>query len=193
MAESRMNIVLAINKHAKSVPYGGVVREDGTNHGFKNVKGNPKAAAEIAEVLDNENLKSALVAINASETPLFTIGCEKAFNLDEKGHWARGFIELSFNYPELVAEAQWYFKLFYEFNQLVIREKFDLPVQYYWELEGNTYFEANPRCEGFSVVIWITTANFNSADEARETWGTAVDFLANYLSGLPAKTLPTIY
>jgi hypothetical protein len=190
---SKTHVVLAIKNFAKSIPYAGRVRDDATNHGFKNVKGNAKAAASIPEVLDNEHLKSAIVAINGPHTAFFSVGCEKAFNEDEHGHWARGYIEISFNYRELVADAKWYFKLFFEFNREVFRSKFELPMQFYWELEGNTYFDTEPPCEGYSCAIWITTATFPTAVQARETWEASVDFLASYLVQFPQKPLTTIY
>jgi hypothetical protein len=65
---------------------------------------------------------------------------KKSFNREEDNkHWARGYIELAINYRELVSNAQHYFKLFFDFNQHLASARFDLPVQYHWELESAVF------------------------------------------------------
>jgi hypothetical protein len=187
-------LLLTIRNRGKGIPYGGsgVPREDGSaNYGFKALKGKPEEAARIAEAQDNEHLKNALVAINDRDTPFFTVGCEKAFNKDDGSHWAKGYLELAFNYCDMVGDAQSYFKLFFEFNNLIVNSRFDLPVQYHFELEPAYFIDAN--CHGFTVAIWITTADLPTAEEAREAWGEAVNFLTDYLRQYPTRPLPTIY
>lgn len=187
-------LLLTIRNRGKGVPYGGsgVPREDGSaNHGFKALKGKPEEAARIPEVQDNENLRNALVAINDQSTPFFTVGCEKAFNVADGSYWAKGYLELAFNYCDVVGDAQSYFKLFFEFNSLIRDSRLHLPVQYHFELEPAHFIDGN--CDGYTVAVWITTADLPTAEEAMEAWGEAVDFLTNYLKQYPPRPLPTIY
>jgi len=44
-------------------------------------KHKPEECALIPEVQDSPALKNALIALNAPETPFFTVGCEKSGNL----------------------------------------------------------------------------------------------------------------
>src|SRR5436309_14924856 len=109
--------VLIIRQHGKGIPYPGVTREDGTNHGFKALNNQPQDVIRaIAEAADLPELQEALVRLNAAETGLFTIGCEKSFNREGEKHWARGYVEMAINYRDLVGDAQHYFKLFFEFS-----------------------------------------------------------------------------
>lgn len=195
MSEQHTEIRLTISNGGKGIPYGGsgIPREDGSaNYGFKALKGKPEEAAKIHEVQDEPHFRDALVAINDPSTPFFTVGCEKSFNQDEEGHWARGFIEVAFNYCELVDDAQWYFKLFFDFNQLVWRSRFNEPVRFHFEIESAHFLDGN--CDGFSVTVWITTAFMPTAEEVREIWGKSVDFLVESLKQYQAQpSLTPIY
>ncbi|HEV7894035.1 MAG TPA: hypothetical protein VGP08_25695 [Pyrinomonadaceae bacterium] len=192
MNKRNFELLLLINDHFKTVPYQAVDRGNGhPNHGFKVIKGTLEEAAKIAEVQDEEHLKNALIKINDHSTALFTIGCEKAFNQDGTEFWARGFLEFAFNYPQLVDDAQNYFKLFFNFNEYLRDRKFNEPVRYQWELEGNRFVDVG--CDGFSVVVWITTAIFNNPEEPRRVWGIAVDHLTEYLENIKAISAPSIY
>lgn len=186
------DIQLRIRNYFKGIPYGPVDRGDGhPNHGFKSLKGKPEEAALIAEVRDNKVLRAALVRINARDTPFFTIGCEKKFNHEHGVFWARGFLEFAFNYPELAADAQNYFKQFYDFNFHLFDEKFDEPVQFSWELEGAAFRESGTN--GFSACIWITTKDLSDEAETRRVWEKAVRFLTDYLAQQRALPLRMIY
>jgi len=180
MHEKRFVLTLTINQRPKPVPYHAVKREDGENHGFQNVKGNPAAAAAIAEAQDDEALRDALVRINARETNFFTIGCEKSFNQDGSDYWTRGFIEFAFNYCELVGDAKYYFPVFFHFNRRLLQEKFPHRVHFEWQLEGNTFAEVN--CDGYSLVVWITTEEFATDEESRRAWQDSVRILADHLT-----------
>lgn len=194
MDEQQTQLMLSIRNRGKGVPYGGrgVPRENGSaNYGFKALKGKPEEAALIHEVQDDEHFRNALVAINDQNTPFFTVGCEKSFNKDDEGFWARGYLELAFNYCELVEDAKWYFKLFFDFNNHVWQNKFNEPTQYHFEMEGAHFFEGN--CAGYTVAIWITTAVLPTNEEVKEVWGKSVDFLTSFLTEYQSSDLPPIY
>jgi hypothetical protein len=184
---------LTINQEFKSVPYRAEHRQDSPNYGFVNVKGNPDAAARIAEVQDDEALRDAIVRINAQDTAFFTIGCEKSFNQDGAEFWTRGFIDFAFNYCALVADAQNYFPVFFHFNNRLLREKFNHLVRFEWQLEENHFRDAN--CKGFSVILWITTRICASDEESRSLWRPSVKIVADHLAewSLAAPAPPTIY
>jgi hypothetical protein len=114
------NICLTIRYRSKGIPYGGRDRPDGSiNHGYTRLKGQSDLAGSIPEVQDLQALKSALVRLNDLKTAFFTIGCEKSCDKYEGGFCTGGYIELAFNYVELVLNAQCYFKIFFDFTKLI--------------------------------------------------------------------------
>ncbi|MEA4834974.1 MAG: hypothetical protein VB133_07565 [Anaeromusa sp.] len=193
MNESNIDIQLRLNFKPKGVPYGAVERSDSTNHGFKELKGNAAAAERIAEVQDNEALKKALVNINRIDTPFFTVGCEKSLNreITNDRYWMKGFIEFAFNYADIVDNAQHYFKLFYEFNKVVAETKYDLPIQFVWEIEAAHFSKINTG--GFTATVWITTMDNPERKEIEDMWGAGVSYLANFLSNYPTGNYRSIY
>ncbi|MBR8279097.1 hypothetical protein [Burkholderia vietnamiensis] len=61
-----------------AIPYHAVQHEDGTrNHGYRPVKGDRDAIEAIPEVQGYPELADFLIAINASDTPIESVGCEK--------------------------------------------------------------------------------------------------------------------
>ncbi len=187
------DIQLKIRNHYKGIPYGAVQRDSprSSNHGFKNVKGRPHEVESIPELQDSAALKAAILAISEASTPFFTIGCESKLNHEGDVYWKRGFVEFAFNYPRLVADAQNYFKLFFDFNFHVFESNFDLPVQFGWELEGATFLEK--KCDGFSVCVWTTTKDLKDEAQTEDVWSQAILFLTEFLKQQPAFPLPMIY
>jgi hypothetical protein len=62
------------------VPYGPIDHHDGhKNHGYKRVKGDSDAVRNIAETQDWPEFQELLITINAAESPIESVGCEKAF------------------------------------------------------------------------------------------------------------------
>jgi hypothetical protein len=180
-------LILSIKKGGKAVPYGGsdVDRPDGArNYGFKNLKGKPEEVASIPEAQGNASLTNALLALAASDSPFFTVGCEKSCNQDSSGHWMKGFLEFSFNYRELVADAQFYFKLFYDFNSWYRQQKQEATIQYHFELEGAHFWEVS--AEGFNVTVWITTTMLATEEEAQKVWAWGLDRLIEFLNQYPS-------
>lgn len=63
-----------------AVPYGCVDHPDGhQNHGYMRIKGDAEAARRIPETVDWPELGEFLAAVNAAESPIESVGCEKAF------------------------------------------------------------------------------------------------------------------
>jgi hypothetical protein len=173
---NQINIFLTIQNRIKGIPYGAVDGPEGsTNHGYKRLKGNPFLAASIPEAQEPEALKQSLMRISAPETAFFTIGCEKSCNPEEKGFWIRGYLELAFNFVELVSDAQNYFKLFYDFNRVAAGSP---GVIFEFQLEAADF--ADGPAQGFSLTLWITTSVMSAEDAWRE-WSNAllrfVDFI----------------
>jgi hypothetical protein len=166
------------HKSPKAIPYGGSKREDGgENHGFRPLKGKPEECALIAEVQDNSALKNALITLNGTETPFFTVGCEKSCNRHSTGagYWMKGYVEVAFNYKELVQDAQNYFKLFFDFNlNWFWKQKQEAVVHYHFELEMGHFWQHLSLHEGaFTTAVWIQTEVLQSEKDAQNAWAWA--------------------
>lgn len=78
-AEGGRGIWIA-NSWGPAVPYPPVVHEDGNrNFGYRRVKGDPEAVKRIPEVQGWPELQDFLLAVNALESPIESVGCEKGF------------------------------------------------------------------------------------------------------------------
>jgi len=175
--------VLVLRNRTKGIPYLGVKRDRSTNHGFVALKGKPAGEArKIAEAGDVEAVARCLERLNHADTGFFTVGCEKAFNVDGDVHWAKGYVEFALNSIELASDAQQYFKLFFEFNHRLFAKNFNLPVQYGWELEGAMFQTTDT--SGFTATVWVTTDVCPMEGEARELWSRALDELTDFLCEL---------
>jgi hypothetical protein len=182
--QPQSSLILSIRNFSKGVPYyGSGLRPDGSeNHGFKPLKGHTDDVALIPEAQDNSALRNALLALNGQATPFFTLGCEKSCNQDKSGYWMRGFLELSFNYTELVLDAQRYFKLFFDFNHWFWEQAQEATVEYHFQLEGASFM--NISVNGFTVVVWITTVLVPTAEDAQKAWAWALDTLVTFLMSI---------
>lgn len=177
------NVWLSISARGKGIPYPGTAQyEEGSTHfGFRPLKGRPDEAAAIHEVQDEPTLRDTIVALNDQATGVFTVGCEKSFNHDEEGHWAKGYIEFAINDKALVSDAQNYFKIFFVFNQFMREQGFDQPVGFHWVLEPAGFTDAG--VDGFSASVWITVFPQQQAERVREIWREALSLLAAVLCG----------
>jgi hypothetical protein len=187
------SLLLTIKNRPKAIPYPSGEHDDGSkNHGFKPLKAVPEDVETIPEAQDNDSLKLALKRLNARRTPFFTVGCEKAYNKSQNGCWARGYLEFSFNYVEIAADPDYYFRIFFGFNQYVWEQQEQKTVQYHFELEPAHYMERN--ADGYTCSVWITTAEFPEDEQARSIWGSALDTLVGFLEQVPGERhLTAIY
>jgi hypothetical protein len=80
----------------------------------------------------------------------------------------RGYLEFSFNYHELVADAQFYFKIFFDFNSWFWKQKQEALVSYEFQLEGAHFWKVS--ADGYTVTVWINTTLLPTEEEARKAW-----------------------
>jgi len=187
-----MKLLFAIEQRSKSLPYPRDEREDGVNIGFQPLKGAAESdILAIPETADSLPLRQALLALNAKETDLFTVGCEKSLNLNQTRHWKKGYLEFAYNYAEVVADAVPYFVLFFHFQQAADTRKFIASnrIQFIWEIQGVRFTKISR--DGFACCVWITTGEFETAAECERVWGEAVRLLTRYLASCRIKKRPT--
>jgi hypothetical protein len=175
-------VFLSIKNGGKGIPYGGADedRPDGSrNHGFKPLKSNPAETGTIPEAQGIMALENALIILNAPTSPFFTVGCEKVFGKNDSGHWISGYLEFAFNYGELVADAKFYFNLFFLFNQWYWQQTQQVGIRYNFELEGATFLDAN--VSGFTITAWILAGTYPTKELAQTAWEGALDTLVGFL------------
>jgi hypothetical protein len=190
MNQESMKLILVIEQGSKGIPYPAELDDGRTNHGFQDLKGNTNAVQAIAEVQDCPALRDALVAINAPETPFFTVGCEKSPNQGEGMFWKSGYLEFAFNYAEMVSDAARYFPLFFHFNQATPLREFLAAhqIQFCWELQACRFRKAG--VGGFTCAVWINTRGYSTPAECETVWDEAVDHLAGFLVNFKISNLP---
>jgi hypothetical protein len=185
---------LSIRFDPKAVPYGAnpEAREDGSqNFGFKNVKGNAKAASAIPELASDPALKSIVVAISDPKCSFFTIGCLSSDMQEMDGHKVTGYLEFAVNSKKLSTEAQTYFKFFFEFNQFVLQQQFRENVTLNWELRPANFHEVN--AHGFTASIVINTHPTSSSLQARRCWNETMGALEAFLTNWQFPTEDPLY
>jgi hypothetical protein len=185
---------LSIRFDAKAVPYGPDPgpREDGSqNFGFKNVKCNANAVAEIPELATDPALKSILLTISGAECGLFSIGCLSHDLIEPNGHQVTGYLEFAINSKALAGDAQNYFKLFFDFGKFLRQNKFDQRVALHWELRPATFHEVN--AFGMTCSIIVNTHFHPSMLEARECWNESLAALEVFLANYPVRNSDPLY
>lgn len=184
---TEMKVILSINSIGKAVPYGPATHANSENYGFKPLKGKDREIEEIPEAKGYPAIISILKSLNDHESPFFSVGCEKSINDSQNGHWAKGYIEFSFNYQELVSDAVQYFPLFFHFQRYSEDFLRNNEVQFHWELQAAQFVDAG--LPGFTACVWVTTGLLQSESDARSLWELAVSELDSYLSkhGRPGK------
>lgn len=184
-------VILSVKDRTTAIPYPAADREDSPHQGFVPIKGQPDAAAAIPAVQESEALKQALVKINGSNTPFFTVACRQVLNCHAERFWVRGYLEFALNYVELAKDSPNYFLLFEQFSRYVQQANFDIPVDFNFELQGTRFSDA--KADGHTACVWITTAEFPSEEGALKTWNQSVGFLADFLGSFEKLSLPVIY
>lgn len=184
MEKEYVKASLKIRERGKAIPYPHKEHENSITHDFIPLKRNLEAITCIPEVKDNKHLRNALMILNGNDTAFFTVGCEKAFNkIDDPNvtepYWAKGFLDISFNYRELVGDAVHYFQLFFFFNQYLKEKPIKELVHYQWDLVGANFLDAG--ISGWTAFIWIIGGNYSTSDESEAAWGQAVDYLVGFL------------
>jgi len=186
---------LTIRHRGKGIPYGGngEIREDGdANYGFKYVKGNETALRQIPELARDPALLQLALAINASTTGLFTVGCVSGPVDDDRGHRDSGYMEFSINSRSAIANAQNYFPIFFHFDRFLHEAEFSAPTSFNWELEGATFLERD-QSAGFTCSITINTHYSPTREEATHLWAESLEALGYFLQSVPPAHEDFIY
>ncbi|WP_322104033.1 hypothetical protein [Paraburkholderia sp. J41] len=77
-----------------AIPYHAIQHEDGTrNHGYRPVKGDREAIEAIPEIQGYPELADFLITINANDTSIESVGCEKL--LEEAIHEQQTIVSVS--------------------------------------------------------------------------------------------------
>ncbi|WP_140727991.1 hypothetical protein [Pseudomonas sp. Hp2] len=186
---------LSIKHRGKPIPYGGdgVLRDDGdANYGFRYVKGDEAALRAIPELTRDPALLDLVLAVNAKETGLFSVGCVSGPVDDERGHRDSGYIEFAINSKSAISDATSYFPLFFHFDRFLYEAKFSAPVSFNWELEGATFLECGS-ASGFTCAIIINTDYSATREEATHIWSESLGALAYFLQSVPPERADFLY
>lgn len=104
---------LSLSWPGKEIPYPGEDRGDGhRNHGFIPLKGRPPGSVQIPEAVDEPQLAEALWRLNGPATSVFTVGCEKCYNIRDDEARPIGYVEFALNSIEAVQKRTSYFEAF---------------------------------------------------------------------------------
>jgi hypothetical protein len=179
--DSPTQLLLTIRQRGKGVPYGCGPRDEGSiNHGFKLLKGGRSTANDIPEAEGEPGLTRLIVALNEPRASFLSIGCEMALNHDEKqGHSKTGYIEFALDSLTLAADARHSFAVFFYFDEYLNRTRFNEPILFRCELEGNALVSNDKTF--YSICCWIHTAFCPSAEIAVALWDKAADVLARFV------------
>ena len=185
-----MQIMLTINQQSKSIPYPAASHSDSQNYGFHVLKGKLDKCENVKEATETPSIISILKNLNSNESPFFSVGCERSYNQDNEGHWAKGYIEFAFNYEQLVTDAAQYFPLYFHFTKFIDEYLKVNEVQFWWDLQPAKFKKVS--CMGYSSCIWITTGFHSSEEEAKQVWEKSINMLDEYLSkhGNPKDLMP---
>jgi hypothetical protein len=168
-----------------AVPYRAVDHGDGNrNHGYVRIKGNPHASMRIPEVEGWQELRDFLLAVNAADSPLESVGCEKAFSpSDIEGPTVKlgAYIDVIFTNPTLNETPE---------NLLLLTSRL-LPSAIGCENRWS-YLEISlqrlSRLVG-TVAPWGLLLRVGSygrtQDEARKRWGETMGHLTMTVAALP--------
>jgi hypothetical protein len=186
---------LSISQRGKGIPYGGtgVLRDDGdTNYGFKYLKGNEPGLRQVPELVKDAALLRLALAINHSETGLFSVGCVSGQSQDHNGFRGCGYMEFAINSHSAIADAMNYFPLFFHFDRFLHESKFSIPTRFEWELQGATFTECGPS-SGFTCSVFVNTPYSHSKEEADHAWSQSLEGLGYYLKSVPPERNDFLY
>lgn len=185
-AEGGRGIWIA-NAWGPAVPYPAVVHEDGNrNFGYVRVKGDPEAVTRIPEVQGWPELRDFLLAFNAAQSPIESVGCEKGFfpsgiqgPTEKLGSYIDViFTELGLNVPENL--------LFLASNLLPSVAG----CEKWWSNRSNIEMSLQPMrflsgvVAPWGLMVRVTGYGY-SQDEARKWWGETMGRLTKAVSKLP--------
>lgn len=170
----------------KDVPYPVDLRLDSLGHGFTNMKGNPDLVSGIFEAKDMYGIQSALKKINISDSPFFSIGCEKAFTkIGEMAYVGKGYIEFSYNF-EPVARYSNYAKIYDAFLNSKELKSLSGNIHFEWVIAPVRLTDKQACIE--TCALWVTTDTQNTENLARASLNKCFKAFGNFVGLLRIKT-----
>jgi len=193
LLEYDQSIVYIEESWGPAVPYPAVDHRDGDkNHGYRHVKGNEKAVASIPEVEGFPEYRDFLMALNSSDSPIESVGCEK------------GFFPVS-NHPDIKSQLGSYTDIvFSDFesnanpeNLLYLASGFVKAVEgsgQWWsriELGLQRLRLLYSVKEPWGLMVRIQGYG-RSEEEARSAWGVSLDKLVESVKNIEAKNVKNL-
>lgn len=185
------SVTLCVKDIQTTIPYPAAEREEAPHDGFIVLKGKSEEAGSVSAAQESEAVRLALIRINGSSTPFFTVACRKVLNNQGGTFWTRGYIEFALNYEEVAKDSPNYFLLFEQFAHHVKTGRFDVPVDFNFELRP-AQFDATG-ATGHTACVWITTSEFPAEEGADKAWNQSINFLSEFLGSFEKLELPEIY
>jgi hypothetical protein len=168
-----------------AVPYHPVEHGDGTqNHGYVRLKENPGGAGRIPEVRGWPELQRFLEALNAPESPVESVGCEKGYFAGGEGTPSvklGSYIDLVFSEPGLNDRPE---------NLLLLASQLVRAVEDCEKWWANISFvlQRNRGLSGANMPwgLMLQIKNYGrSEEEARRLWGISLSRLSKAIESLP--------
>ena len=177
-----MNLRLEESNEYLCLPYSVERRFDGVNHGYFDIKRNPRLIAEVPELYNWPEMEEMIGTINDGDGLFRTLGCAVALmDFDDPRLKKRlvSYVDIAFEILSLNAEKENYRHLFQRF------EEFATPLQ----LPGNVsiLFEICPtlfvahQFHGWRVTLW--NAGLGRTDsESRAAWHLGVEVVRDFIA-----------
>lgn len=186
-------VFLTVDTRRKHIPYQSETHDGSQNFGFKILKGKLHKIDSIQEAKGFPGIIHVLRALNESNSPFFSIGCEKYIGEQPfSGFYARGYIEFSFNYAIManfanLAEFFRMFSIHCANSNTRSGDSFDFNMQ-------PAHFK-KIGLDGYSCCVWIRTGEHSSYSEAEQSYNRSAIFLAKFIEtvGAPASLPEAIY
>jgi hypothetical protein len=169
------------------IPYGPVDHHDGNrNHGYRRLKGAPEAIRAVSEVQDWPEFLAFLLALNDTDSPIETVGCEKTFSRVDNAGIATAmlgsYVEVIFTEVALNERPE---------NLLLLASHLLEAVKGCETWWGNVemvleIFKGIPGCgsQPWGLMIRVTNDGRNEA-EARKFWGVTLKKLGDAVLKMP--------
>jgi hypothetical protein len=173
------------NEWGPAVPYGPVDHGDGNlNHGYFRLKGNSGSAGQIPEVQGWPELQQFLEALNAPESPVESVGCEKGFSAGEAGCppvKIGSYVDVIFTEVALNDRPENFLLLTSKLAQAVSDcENWWASVEFRLQRNRALAGSAAP----WGLMLHITNYGL-SEEEARKFWRVTLSRLGKAIEGLP--------
>lgn len=188
LLEYDQSIVYIEESWGPAVPYPAVDHRNGEkNHGYRRIKGNEEAIASIPEVEGFPEYRDFLIALNSSDSPVESVGCEK------------GFFPVS-HHPDIKFQLGSYTDIIYsDFESNANPESlFHLASVFVKAMEGSGQWWSKIELglqrlrhlygvkEPWGLMVRIQGYG-RSEEEARSTWSVSLDKLSESIKNIEAN------